>query len=77
MTGSIQGIVRLYAFDRPMNVEIKDTDGNNILHLACKKGDLLVVRTLLLLFEHRYELSKKKNKQGKRPIEVCEKHDVR
>uniref|UniRef100_A0A914P990 Uncharacterized protein n=1 Tax=Panagrolaimus davidi TaxID=227884 RepID=A0A914P990_9BILA len=74
---SIQGIVRLYASEQFVQADIRDHEGNTCLHIACRGGNVHVVRTILILFEHRFALAKKKNKIGLRPIEMTDNIEIK
>uniref|UniRef100_A0A914E405 PNPLA domain-containing protein n=1 Tax=Acrobeloides nanus TaxID=290746 RepID=A0A914E405_9BILA len=62
---NIKELVRLYTLDVPGDTA--DDNGNNILHLAAKTNNANIVKGVLLLFERRYHLSKKKNMKGNLP----------
>uniref|UniRef100_A0A7E4UUZ2 PNPLA domain-containing protein n=1 Tax=Panagrellus redivivus TaxID=6233 RepID=A0A7E4UUZ2_PANRE len=75
-TQCIAGVVRLYAAYN-LSGDAVDNDGNNALHLAVKTNNVLLVRTVLLLFDRKYKLSKKRNNKGKKPIDMTNNNDLR
>ncbi|KAI1714244.1 patatin-like phospholipase domain-containing protein [Ditylenchus destructor] len=72
---NIGEIVRLYSRGALGNVQ--DGQGNNLLHIAVKKGNLQVVQAVLLFYGRHYSLCSKRNRDGKLPEELSYSIEIR
>uniref|UniRef100_A0A915DI33 Uncharacterized protein n=1 Tax=Ditylenchus dipsaci TaxID=166011 RepID=A0A915DI33_9BILA len=65
---NVGAIVRLYSHGAPGDAV--DKNGDNLLHIAVKTGDLLVIQAVLMLYGRSHLLYSRTNNEGKRPSDL-------
>uniref|UniRef100_A0A915EV38 Uncharacterized protein n=1 Tax=Ditylenchus dipsaci TaxID=166011 RepID=A0A915EV38_9BILA len=72
---NLSEVVKMYS--NGVEGSFKDAEGNNILHIAVKKGSVIAIKAVILLFDTSKNLRSERNNESLLPVDLCNADDAR